>query len=135
MAYDKYRKDTTNTVKANVPDGVDVTNVEFEGPYVVIYTKTLEMFAEDGEITRKLAQTLRRRVIVRPDPAQLSDPGDAEESIRKIVPAEAEITNIWFDPATGEVTIEAKSPGAAIGKGGQTLTEIKKETKWAPNIQ
>lgn len=135
MAYDKYRKDTTNTVKANVPEGVDVSNVEFEGPYVVIYTKTLELFAEDGEITRTLAQVLRRRVIVRPDPSQLIDPSEAEETIRKIVPADAEISNIWFDPATGEVTIEAKAPGAAIGKQGQNMTQIKKETKWAPNIQ
>ena len=61
MAYDKYRKTTTETVKETVPEGVDVTSVEFEGPYVVIYTKTLDLFAEDGEIVRKLAQTLRRR--------------------------------------------------------------------------
>src|SRR5690242_2515755 len=116
MAYDKYRKDTTALVKSTVPEGVDVTSVEFEGPYVVIYTKTIELFADDGEITRRLAQTLRRRVIVRPDPKELIDPAQAEEIIRKLVPAEAEVTNVWFDPATGEVTIEAKSPGASIGR-------------------
>jgi len=135
MAYDKYRKDTTALVKATVPEGVDVTNVEFEGPFIVIYTKTLEKFADDGEITRRLAQALRRRVIVRPDPAELIEPSEAEAAIRKIVPAEAEITNIWFDPATGEVTIEAKAPGAAIGKQGETLNRIKKETRWAPDVQ
>ncbi len=135
MAYDKYRKDTTALVKATVPEGVDVTNVEFEGPFIVIYTKTLEMFADDGEITRRLAQALRRRVIVRPDPAELMEPAEAEAAIRKVVPPEAEITNIWFDPATGEVTIEAKAPGAAIGKQGETLNKIKKETRWAPDVQ
>jgi hypothetical protein len=135
MAYDKYRRDTTAVVKATVPDGVEIKSVEFEGPYVVIYTKSLEAFAEDGDIVRKLAQTLRRRVIVRPDPDDLTTPAEAEEKIRASVPDEAEITNIWFDPATGEVTVEARNPGVAIGKHGQLLNQLKRETRWAPIVQ
>jgi len=135
MAYDKYRRDTTAAVKATVPEGVEIKAVEFEGPFVVIYTKNLEAFAEDGDIVRKLAQTLRRRVIIRPDPEDLMKPADAEAKIRAAVPEDAEITNIWFDPATGEVTVEARNPGVAIGKHGQYLNEVKRETRWAPIVQ
>ena len=58
----------------------------------------------------------------------------AEKKIRKIVPEEADITNIYFQPDTGEVTIEAMKPGAAIGKEGQLLNEIRKTINWSPSI-
>jgi KH/beta-lactamase-domain protein len=54
--------------------------------------------------------------------------------IKGIIPAEAEITEINFDPTLGEVVIEAKKPGLAIGKDGSTLSEIIKATSWRPRV-
>jgi KH/beta-lactamase-domain protein len=47
---------------------------------------------------------------------------------------EAEITEINFDPTLGDVVIEAKKPGLAIGKDGSTLSEIIKATSWRPRV-
>jgi predicted metal-dependent RNase len=77
---------------------------------------------------------LKKRISVRPDPDILIPPEQAEELIKQIVPKEAEITGISFDPSVGEVIIEARKPGLVIGKNGALMKEIVKRTKWKPRI-
>ncbi|WP_367883544.1 hypothetical protein [Thermococcus peptonophilus] len=65
---------------------------------------------KDGELIKNLAKVLKKRISVRPDPDILLPPEKAEELIKQLVPPEAEITNISFDPSVGEVLIELGSP-------------------------
>ena len=58
-----------------------------------------------------------------------------KKRFERIVPEEAEITNIIFDFHRSIVVIEAKKPGLVIGKGGSILEEIKKATLWSPQVQ
>jgi KH/beta-lactamase-domain protein len=134
MGIEKILEDAREAVKKTIPPNIEVTDVDFEGPVIVIYTKNLEAFAHNNDLVRQLAQSLRRRVAIRPDPTMLADTESAEEKIRKIIPEEAQITNIYFEDDTGEVTIEAISPGLVIGKHGSILNEIKKEIGWAPKV-
>ena len=134
MGMEKILDDARETVKKTIPTHIEVTDIDFEGPVIVIYTKNLEEFAHNNDLVRQLAQSLRRRVAIRPDPTMLADTESAEERIRKIIPEEAKITNIYFEDDTGEVTIEAISPGLVIGKHGAILNEIKKEIGWAPKV-
>ncbi len=134
MGIEKILEDARDAVKKTIPTNIEVTDIDFEGPVIVIYTKNLEEFAHNNDLVRQLAQSLRRRVAIRPDPKMLADTENAEERIRKIIPEEAKITNIYFDDDTGEVTIEAISPGLVIGKHGAVLNEIKKEIGWAPKV-
>jgi KH/beta-lactamase-domain protein len=134
MGIEKILEDAREAVKKTIPTNIEVTDIDFEGPVVVIYTKNLDEFANNNDLVRQLAQSLRRRVAIRPDPKMLAETVDAEERIRKIIPDEAKITNIYFDDDTGEVTIEALSPGLVIGKHGAVLNEIKKEIGWAPKV-
>jgi len=117
-----------------VPKGIEISSIEFEGPLVVLYTKNMDAFASNSDIIRKLAQTLRRRVFIRPDQEIQMEPKEAEEIIRSMIPPEAQLTEIWFDEDTGEVTIEAMSPGMVIGKHGAVLNDIKKRIGWAPKV-
>ncbi len=134
MAVEQFLKDAQDIVGRIVPKSVEITSIEFEGPTVVIYTKSLEAFATNNEIVRQLAQGLKRRVTIRPDPEMLLEPEKAEERIREIIPEEAQITDIFFAPDAGEVTIEALTPGIAIGKHGANLNEIKRQIGWAPKV-
>lgn len=134
MGMEKILEDARDAVKKIIPGNIEVTDVDFEGPVIVIYTKNLEEFAHNNDLVRQLAQTLRRRVAIRPDPTMLEETNSAEEKIRKIIPTDANITNIYFDDETGEVTIEAIAPGLVIGKHGAVLNEIKKEIGWAPKV-
>ncbi|HEY4704352.1 MAG TPA: beta-CASP ribonuclease aCPSF1 [Thermoplasmata archaeon] len=134
MSIEDILNEAKAVVKKVVPDHVEITQIDFEGPVIVIYTKNMEAFAESNDIVRQLAQSLRRRIAVRPDPSLLSKPEDAEVVIREVIPKEAQITNIFFEQETGEVTIEALSPGLVIGKHGSLLNEIKRKIGWAPKV-
>ena len=127
-------KEVKKLIKTIIPPSIEITNIELEGPDLAIYTKSIEEFADNNDIVKQLAQGLRRRVSIRPDPSLLIDTETAETEIRKIIPEEAQITDIYFTPDSGEVTIESLSPGLAIGKHGSTLNEIKRRIGWAPKV-
>ncbi|MEM2839356.1 MAG: beta-CASP ribonuclease aCPSF1 [Thermoplasmata archaeon] len=134
MGFEKIVEEARESVRKIIPPHIDITDIDFEGPIVVIYTKNIDEFANNNDLIRQLAQGLRRRVSIRPDPSLLAPPEEAEKKIREIIPVEAQVTNIYFENDTGEVTIEAMSPGLVIGKQGAVLNEIKKEIGWAPKV-
>jgi hypothetical protein len=117
-----------------LPSKIKITELEFEGPELVIYTDDPRAFADNGEIVKKLARELRKRIVVRPDPRVLADPETSIINIGEIVPEEAGITNHYFDPDTGEIVIEARKPGLVIGRHGSTLREITKQIGWMPKV-
>ena len=134
MSAERILEEAREQVRKIVPSTINITSIDFEGPVVVVYTQDMEAFASNNEIVRQLAQGLRRRVAIRPDPTMLANPESVEKRIREIIPVEAEITDIYFEHDTGEVTIEAMAPGLVIGKQGVVLNEIKKEIGWAPKV-
>ena len=134
MSAERIIEDAKEQIRKIAPSDVDISGIEYEGPVVVIYTKDMDKFASNNDIVRQLAQGLRRRVAIRPDPTILADPDVVEKRLREIIPEEAQITDIYFDDDTGEVTIEAIAPGLVIGKHGSILNEIKKEIGWAPKV-
>lgn len=134
MSLDAILGEAEDTIRDVVPEDVEITEVDLEGPIVVIYTKNIDVFADNQDIVRKLAQGLRRRVAIRPDPDLLSPPEEAEAAVREFISEEAEIQNIHFEPETGEVTIEALNPGLVIGRQGSVLNEIKKRIGWVPKV-
>lgn len=121
-------------VRKQVPDSIDVSSVEFEGALVVVYTKTPELFAEKPDLVRHLAKVLQKRIQIRPHESVLMDPDEAQKNIESTIPKEAEISNIFWAPDTGEVTIEVAKPGLAIGPQGATLNEIKRKIGWSPKV-
>jgi len=127
-------KEIREIINQMVPREARITDVEFEGPELVIYVKNPEAIMQDGDLIKNLAKVLKKRISVRPDPTVLLKPEEAEKKIREIVPSEAEITNISFDPSVGEVIIEAKKPGLVIGKNGETLRLITQKVHWAPKV-
>ncbi|HRU11600.1 MAG TPA: beta-CASP ribonuclease aCPSF1 [Methanomassiliicoccales archaeon] len=134
MSAERILEEAREQVRKIVPSHIDISSIDFEGPVVVIYTKDMEAFASGNDMIRQLAQGLRRRVAIRPDPSTLANSADVEKRLREIIPEEAQITNISFEDDTGEVTIEAIAPGLVIGKQGAVLNEIKKEIGWAPKV-
>jgi KH/beta-lactamase-domain protein len=121
-------------IENEVPADITITEVRYEGPELVIYTRDPKRFARDGDLVRKLASKLRKRITVRPDPAVLSKPDDAREQVLDVIPEEAGVTDLDFHLDTGEVVIEAEKPGMVIGRHGATLREITQEVGWTPEV-
>lgn len=134
MPIEDVLKKIKEEIRAVIPEDIRITDIDFEGAELVIYTQDPEKFAEEAELIKQLAKKLQKRITVRPDSSVLEDMEVAEEKIREIIPEDAKITNIYFEPDVGEVTIEAEKPGVAIGKKGALLNEIRKEIGWAPKI-
>ncbi|MEM0049421.1 MAG: beta-CASP ribonuclease aCPSF1 [Candidatus Bathyarchaeia archaeon] len=117
-----------------IPKEVEITRIEFEGPALAIYAKRPEILIEQEHIITKIVTMIKKRIVPRSDPSVRLPEKETERIILEIVPKEAEITNIAFDPPLGEVIIEAKKPGLVIGKGGSILQDITVKTKWRPRV-
>ncbi len=127
-------EDIEATIEQEVPSDVEITEVRYEGPELVVYTRDPKRFASDGNLVRQLASKLRKRITVRPDPAVLSKPDDARQQVLAVIPDEAGVSDLDFHVDTGEVVIEAQKPGMVIGRHGATLREITQETGWTPEV-
>jgi len=121
-------------IVSEVPNEISISNVTYEGPELVVYTRDPKKFAGDGDLIRRLASKLRKRITVRPDPDVLSVPDRAREQIMDVVPEDAGITDLDFHADTGEVVIEAQKPGMVIGRHGSTLREITQQVGWTPEV-
>jgi KH/beta-lactamase-domain protein len=118
----------------HVPKEAEVTRIEYEGSMLAVYTKKPEVLVEQSAVIADIVNMIRKRIVIRSDPSVRLPENDAERITREIIPAEAEITDINFDPSLGEIIIEAKKPGLVIGKNGSVLQEIIRRTKWRPNV-
>ena len=131
---DKQLDTLKSEIEQEIPNDITVTDVKYEGPELVVYTRDPKRFAGDGDLIRRLASKLRKRITVRPDPSALSPPARAEEQVREVIPDEAGVTDLDFHEDTGEVVIEAEKPGMVIGRRGSTLREITQEVGWTPEV-
>ena len=122
------------TIVTHMPKEAEITRIEFEGPRLAIYVKNVGLLLEQSHVVTDIVNLLHKRVVIRSDPSIRLHEKESEHLIKGIVPTEAEITEINFDPSLGEVVIEAKKPGLAIGKDGTTLQEIIKKTSWRPRV-
>ncbi len=126
-------KSIKKLIEENAPED-RIVSVDVEGPKIILYTNDMRYFADNGDKIRNLATLIKKRIILRSDPNELMPQEKAVGAIRDIIPAEANIVGIEFDPEFGEVRIEAEKLGLVIGKHGSTLDEIMRQTSWVPKL-
>lgn len=117
-----------------IPEG-KISDVNFEGANIVLYTKKKDFFLDNGGIIKSIVDEIKKRIELRPDPSICMEQEKAEKAIKKIIPEEAKLSNIIFDPQRSIVILEAEKPGLVIGKDGELLQEIRKKTLWVPTIR
>lgn len=122
-------------ILAKIPKDVGVTRINFEGSRLAIYVKKPEvLLTEKSHIISDIVETMRRRIVVRSDPSVRAPEEQVKSVISQIIPKEAGVENVVFDDVLGEVIIEARKTGLAIGKDGSILQEILRRTKWIPRV-
>ncbi|MBI4154920.1 beta-CASP ribonuclease aCPSF1 [Candidatus Woesearchaeota archaeon] len=127
--------DILKEVLSYIPNKEYISECSFEGANIVLYTKNKEFLFNNNGMIKEIVDVVKKRIELRPDPSITMDPEDAKKIIEKIIPKEAGIDNVIFDYQRSRVIIEAEKPGLAIGKSGDTLKEIKKETFWVPLVR
>ena len=105
-----------------------ISEANFEGANIVLYTKDRDFFLNNNGIIKQVVDTIKKRVELRPDPSITMDMEEAEKEIRAIIPEEAGVDQVIFDPQRSRVIIEADKPGLAIGKQGSLLRDIRTRT-------
>lgn len=111
-----------------------VSDAAFEGANIVLYTKDKDFFLDDKGLIREVVNEFKKRVELRPDPSISIAQEKAEAEIKKVLPEEAGVSQVLFDPQRSIVIIEAEKPGLAIGKQGSLLREIREKTFWVPIV-
>ena len=97
---------------------------------VVVYTKEYDKVSGNNKAARDLAQSLHKRVDIRPDPSTLGDPSVVEGKLRSMIPEAAGIFDIFFNDETGEAIVEAIKPDVVKGDEGSLILNLKQETGW-----
>lgn len=124
----------TKEILKYIPEG-KISDVNFESANIVLYTKKKDFFLDNGGIIKGIVDQIKKRIELRPDPSICMEQEKAEKTIKKIIPEEAKLGSIIFDPQRSIVIIEAEKPGLVIGKDGELLQEIRKKTLWVPIIR
>ncbi len=126
--------DIIKEVLKHIPEG-KISEANFEGANIVLYTKDMDFYFNNNGTIKKIVDAIKKRVELRPDPSITIDQDKAKRIIEDMMPKEAGVDNIIFDPMRSRVIIEAEKPGLAIGKQGLLLREIKQKTYWVPLIR
>lgn len=113
----------------------DITDASFEGANIVLYTCSENFFRGGEGKIKEIVEKIKKRIELRADQKILPEQKKTEEEIKKIIPRDAEVTNLIFDIQRSIVVIEAKKPGLVIGKQGSLLEEIRRTTLWTPQVQ
>ncbi len=112
-----------------------ITDATFEGANIVLYTDNAKFFKDGEPKIKAVVDQIKKRIELRADEKILMEKTKTEAEIKKIVPVEAEVTELIFDVQRSIVIIEAKKPGMVIGKQGSILDEIRRTTLWMPQVQ
>jgi len=134
LARNSEKVEVSQYILGHVPKEAEVTRIEYEGPTLAVYTKKPEILVEQSNLIAEIVNVIRKRIVIRSDPSVRLVETEAERRAREIIPAEAEVTDVNFDPSLGEIIVEAKKPGLVIGKNGMVLQEIIRQTKWRPHV-
>src|SRR3989304_3505829 len=121
-------------VKSLLPPKV-ISRVELEGSEIIAYTKDREFFRTHEDTVRQVATEIKKRIEVRPEKDLTTEQDATKEIIKKLVPEDAKINEIYFEPERSLVIIAAEKPGLVIGRGGGTFRKNKKKTFWVPRIE
>ncbi len=137
LILDRGRAMLLKKILEEIPPDLMLSNIEFEGPEIVLYVKNRQAIVKRLDLVKNIAKKVRKRVVLRVDPDARLPPEQAKEKIMKIVPPDAGVDydSIVFDHTLGEVWIKAEKPGLVIGKGAVIRHLILAETGWRPEVQ
>ncbi len=107
----------------------------YEGANIVLYTKNRAFFSDNKGIIKKTVDEFKKRIELRPDPSICHKKEETEKIIKEMIPEEAGLSQVIFDPQRSSLIIEVEKPGVAIGKNGQILKDIREKTFWVPAVR
>jgi arCOG00543 universal archaeal KH-domain/beta-lactamase-domain protein len=133
MVFRDYIEEVRAIFDKLVPDN-DISEVVYEGPNIIVYTKNENLFANREDTAVKVAQEIRRRISIRPDPSIMKGEDESRKIVEENIPDAAGLKDIYFESDTGEVVIELEEPSIVSQKDSTYLKNIRTMTNWSPRV-
>ncbi len=124
-----------SSILSNLPKEAEITRIEFEGPRIALYTKNPKFLQQNSNIISDIVNNVKRRVVVRTEKTIRKPEEEVKNIIDKAVHSEAEIKNIFFDSALGEVIIETLSPKILTSGKDFNIIDLTDKTGWKIKIR
>ena len=120
----------------NLPSEAELTKIEYEGPRIALYSKNPGYLLKNAQVVSNMVNTIKKRIVIRIDESLRIPEHEAFELIKKTLPTEIGVANIFFDPALGEAVMFAKRP-SLISKANDDLVnfELAEKTGWKVEIR
>ncbi|MEM1780820.1 MAG: beta-CASP ribonuclease aCPSF1 [Desulfurococcaceae archaeon] len=132
MILDKNKIALLKSIMEEIPPELELSNIEFEGPSVVIYIRNRQALVKYMFLAQNIAKKVRKRVLLRVSSDARLPPEEAKKKIIELAPKDAIIdpNGIYFDEASGEAWVKVEKPGYLVGKGNIIRHYILAETGW-----
>ena len=120
----------------NLPSEAELTKIEYEGPRIALYSKNPGYLLKNAQVVSNMVNTIKKRIVIRIDESLRKPEHEAIEFIKKTLPDEIGVADIFFDPALGEAVIFAERP-SLISKANDDLVnvELAEKTGWKIEIR
>jgi KH/beta-lactamase-domain protein len=120
--------DVAKIILKSIPTDSQITNVRFEGPNIALYTKNPKFaLTELTYYLSSLSKSLKKRFIIRTDPAIRMHEDATRQAVVKLLPKDVQVSAVFCDDATGEVVLEVSRPE---GIDPMMIVEIAMTTGW-----
>ena len=108
--YDRVQDENRNqnivaSILNNIPSESEITKIEYEGPFIVLYSRKPTVLLENQEIISKMVNLIKKRIVIRTDTSIRSSEDSVNQIIRSSCSNPSDIPEICFDPALGEATV------------------------------
>ena len=108
--YDRVQDENRNqnivaSILNNLPSESEITKIEYEGPFIVLYSRKPTVLLENQEIISKMVNLIKKRIVIRTDTSIRSSEESVNQIIRSTCSNPNNIPEICFDPALGEATV------------------------------
>ena len=97
-------------IKEDIPKSAAISDISYEGSEIILYTTNKEFFRHSTDLIKRIVNKVKKRIEVRCDPGIVMDEEKTVEYIRKNVPEDAGIKDIYFEPEFAKVVYTRKSP-------------------------
>jgi len=108
--YDRVQDEGRNqnivaTILNNIPSESEITKIEYEGPFIVLYSRKPTVLLENQEIISKMVNSIKKRIVIRTDTSIRSSEQALHQILRSSCSYPNDLSEIFFDSALGEATI------------------------------
>jgi KH/beta-lactamase-domain protein len=120
----------------NLPNEAELTKIEYEGPRIALYSKNPGYLLKNAQVVSNMVNTIKKRIVIRIDESLRKPEHEAIELVKKTLPDEIGVDNIFFDPALGEAVIFADRPSLIFkANSGLVNVELAEKTGWKVEIR